>query len=95
MHHPFLKSYRLRLSPLSPIHIGSGEEYDPTNYVMEKNVLFSFDPGAVHAAFDAQTRQDFLQVVSQGGNTLQAIQKFFQDQKEALIPISTQRIPVT
>lgn len=31
----FLTSYRLAITPLSPIHIGCGEDYVPTNYVID------------------------------------------------------------
>ncbi len=45
----FLKTYRLALTPLSPIHIGCGEDFEPTNYLIDDDgksgpVLYGFDP---------------------------------------------------
>ena len=40
----FLKTYRLALTPLSPIHIGCGEDFEPTNYVIDGGLLYGFDP---------------------------------------------------
>ena len=44
----FLKTYHLAITPLSPIHIGCGEDFEPTNYVIDadKERLYGFDPGS-------------------------------------------------
>ncbi len=38
-----LKQYKLKITALSPIHIGTGEVYEPTNYTIDENRLFLFD----------------------------------------------------
>jgi len=38
-----LHSYKLKLTTLSPIHIGTGEVYEPTNYVIDNNKFYGFD----------------------------------------------------
>ena len=42
----FLKTHKVALTPLSPIHIGCGEDFEPTNYVIdaEQKLLYGFDP---------------------------------------------------
>lgn len=42
----FLSTHRIALTPLSPIHIGCGETFEPTNYVIdrERGFLYGFDP---------------------------------------------------
>ncbi|MDR1889565.1 MAG: type III-A CRISPR-associated RAMP protein Csm5 [Zoogloeaceae bacterium] len=42
----FLKTYKVTLTPLSPIHIGCGEDFEPTNYVIDaqQQLLYGFDP---------------------------------------------------
>lgn len=42
----FLSNHRVSITPLSPIHIGSGLTYEPTNYVIdeERGFLYGFDP---------------------------------------------------
>ena len=69
----FLKTYRLALTPLSPIHIGCGEDFEPTNYVIDEGVLYGFDPS--RAELDVRQREN-LSKVSEGTDYL-AIQRFF------------------
>lgn len=35
----FLSTHRIALTPLSPIHIGCGETFEPTNYVIDREPL--------------------------------------------------------
>jgi len=42
-----LKTFKLKLTALSPIHIGSGEEYEPTNYVIKEDRLYAFNEHVV------------------------------------------------
>lgn len=88
---PFLKTYRLALTPLSPIHIGCGEDFEPTNYVIDDGVLYGFDPSrAVLTDLQKGKLMDVANKVS-----LLAIQRFFKDnaksftaQADVLIPVS-------
>lgn len=87
----FLKTYRLALTPLSPIHIGCGEDFEPTNYVIDDGVLYGFDPARA-VLTDAQKRK--LMEASTKASLL-AIQRFFKDnaqvfkaQSDVLIPVS-------
>lgn len=43
---PFLTKHRISLTPVSPIHVGCGETYAPTNFVIDtrKNLLYRFEP---------------------------------------------------
>lgn len=42
----FMQTHRIFLTPISPIHIGCGEDFEPTNYVIDsvEKVLYSFEP---------------------------------------------------
>lgn len=64
MSQAFLTPYRLFLTPLSPIHLGSGEDYEPTNYVISDGVLYAFDPA--QAALNPQQRSELLNVARSG-----------------------------
>ena len=88
----FLKTYRLALTPLSPIHIGCGEDFEPTNYVIDEGVLYGFDPSRAVLS-DLQTSK-LMDVVNRA--SLLGIQKFFKDnaqifkaQADTLIPVSS------
>lgn len=87
----FLKTYRLALTPLSPIHIGCGEDFEPTNYVIDDGVLYGFDPSRAVLS-DVQKVK-----LTDAGNraSLLGIQRFFRDnaqtfktQADVLIPVS-------
>ena len=92
----FLKTYRLALTPLSPIHIGCGEDFKPTNYVIDADeklgpVLYGFDPS--RAVLTAVQQSELASAVS--SNSLLSIQRFFkkhaktfQIQADVLIPVA-------
>lgn len=87
----FLKTYKLALTPLSPIHIGCGEDFEPTNYVIEDGVLYGFDPS--RAALTDVQRGRLAEVAAK--TSLLAIQRFFRDNAatfkldaDVMIPVS-------
>lgn len=88
----FLKTYHLALTPLSPIHIGCGEDFEPTNYVIDEGVLYGFDPS--RAVLNEQQTSKLMDVANRA--SLLGIQKFFKDnaqifkaQADTLIPVSS------
>jgi len=92
----FLKHYTLKYTPLSPIHIGTGDSYEPTNYVIDDDTLYEFDTGAAVAALTETDRAQLSKIVSARPDTqmLKAVQKFFYDRREALKPWAVNAIPV-
>jgi len=87
----FLKTYRLALTPLSPIHIGCGEDFEPTNYVINDDVLYGFDPS--RAVLSDPQKGKLMDAVNKA--SLLAIQRFFKvnaqtfmAQADVLIPVS-------
>ncbi|NCP54375.1 MAG: type III-A CRISPR-associated RAMP protein Csm5 [Comamonadaceae bacterium CG_4_9_14_0_8_um_filter_60_18] len=89
---PFLKTYRLALTPLSPIHIGCGEDFEPTNYVIDEGVLYGFDPS--RAVLSEAQKSELKSALA--SNSLLSIQRFFkkhaktfQTLADVLIPVAT------
>lgn len=87
----FLKTHRLALTPLSPIHIGCGEDFEPTNYVIEDGVLYGFDPSRAQLG-DAQRAR--LAAAANRASLLE-IQRFFREnastfkaQADVMMPVS-------
>lgn len=91
----FLKSWRLAISTLSPIHVGCGEDYDPTNYVIESNTLYEFEPGAAQKVLTDQDRRELLRIVGNPSNKrmLQEVQAFFYQRRQALMTVAKRRVP--
>ena len=69
----FLTTHRLHLTPLSPLHIGCGEDFEPTNYVIDDGLLYGFDPS--RATLNDLQRRQLTDVARRG--SLSGIQRFF------------------
>lgn len=88
--------YRLHITPLSPIHIGTGESYEPTNYIIEDDVLHEFDTGGVVGALTAKDKEALLAIANRkpDAEMIKALQRFFHERRDALKPWAVNRIPV-
>lgn len=94
-----LDTYRLDISTLSPVHIGTGQVYDTTGYVIDGDTLHHFDTAAAMAAMAAlppADRDELLALASRNGSDglLKDVQRFFHDRREALMAHATLRLPV-
>ena len=87
---PFLTTHRLHLTPLSPLHIGCGEDFEPTNYVIDDGLLYGFDPS--RAALNDLQRKQLTDVARRG--SLAGIQRFFRDHAAAFKPHAYVVMPV-
>jgi CRISPR-associated protein Csm5 len=86
----FLSTHTLSLTPLSPIHIGCGEDFEPTNYVIEDGLLYGFDPS--RATLTELQRSKLGDVARRG--SLAGIQRFFRDNAAAFKPHAHVVMPV-
>lgn len=73
----FLQTHKVYLTPISPIHIGCGEDFEPTNYVIDDGVLYHFEPSRLN--LDQYKRQELINCVNR--LDLLAIQRFFLNNK--------------
>lgn len=60
------KPIRIAITPLSPLHIGCGEDYEPTRYVVDqdKRLLYSFNPESVRLS--SALRSELLSAAQKG-----------------------------
>ena len=91
-----LSTYRLDITTLSPVHIGTGQAYDTTGYVIDGDTLHHFDTAAAMAALSTADRDKLLALVSRSGSDalLREVQRFFHDRREALMAHASLRLPV-
>lgn len=63
------KPIRIAITPLSPLHIGCGEDYEPTNYVVDvkKRFLYGFNPSVVH--LENTIRKSLLEAAKKADST--------------------------
>lgn len=87
---PFLTTHRLHLTPLSPIHIGCGEDFEPTNYVIDAGLLYGFDPS--RAALNEVQRSKLMDLARRG--SIAGIQRFFRDNADTFKPHAHVVMPV-
>lgn len=84
----FMQHHKLLISTLSPVHIGCGEDYEPTNYVIDDGLLYAFDTTALAAMLSDKQRIALLQIVS-GANALLGVQKFIYELRKEIPAFST------
>lgn len=92
----FLQHYTLTYTPLSPIHIGTGDSYEPTNYVIDNGTLYEFDTGGALTALTETDRNELNRIVNARASEdmLKAVQRFFYERRDRLKPWSINTIPV-
>ena len=77
----FLETSNLLITTLAPIHIGCGEDYEPTNYVIDGNHLYTFDPVVLLPKLPAKAQEEFARIV-EGDDPLRSIRSFFYRHKK-------------
>jgi len=86
----FLTNATLALTPLAPIHIGCGEDFEPTNYVIEDGILYGFDPS--RAALPDNLAKRLGELGDKAD--LLGIQRFFREHRSHFMPHADVLIPV-
>ncbi len=82
----FLETCNLAVTTLSPIHIGCGEDFEPTNYVIDGKRLYTFDPVLLLRELPAKDREEFARIVERS-EPLRDIQSFFYRHRQVAVKI--------
>ena len=56
-----LHTFHIKLTTLSPLHIGTGEVYEPTSFVIDEGKLFSFDEVLFYQSLNPANKREFGQ----------------------------------
>jgi CRISPR-associated protein Csm5 len=91
-----LQQWRLAITPLSPVHLGTGQDYDPTGYVIDAGTLFAFDGIAALQALPAAEREGLGKILDAKPtqDMLLRVQSFFHANREPLIAVSRHQVRV-
>jgi CRISPR-associated protein Csm5 len=89
----FTEIIPLVLTPLTPIHIGCGEDFEPTNYVIDGGILYPFEPTAL--PLNDNDRRLLMQTANRPGiDAILAVQQFFHQRRDDCRAASPRAIPV-
>ena len=96
-----MKNIKLKLTAISPIHTGSGEVYEPTNFIIDENsqkqlVLYHFRDEDFFEALSNDKQQKFLKILNEmKEDSFIKIHKFVKENKEIAKKISFLKVLVT
>jgi len=90
----FLETHDLVISTLSPVHIGCGEDYEPTNYVIDGNTLYAFDPARLLAELLTEQLDELLRALDDR-DPVRAAQRFFYRHRQIAMQIADFCVPVS
>lgn len=82
--------FPIALTPLSPIHIGCGEYYDPTEYLVKDGVLFAFEPISVN--LKPNEFQELGKIAKAASTKDLAL--FYQKHSDLYMPMTKSLVPV-
>ncbi len=95
MNNAFLNTTRCTISTLSPVHIGCGEDYYPTNYVIDGGLLHHFSEEGLLAALTLPEKKRLAKIAEeQGDNGIKKLQEFIHGKKDKLQLHATHSVPV-
>lgn len=83
--HNETKNYKIKLKPISPIHIGTGEAYEPMNYVIEtdtdgRDYMYVFDEFEFVKGLDENSKNGFVEIASNSSSiSLLKLQSFIKN----------------
>ncbi|WP_222703053.1 RAMP superfamily CRISPR-associated protein, partial [Campylobacter concisus] len=83
--HNKTKNYKIKLKPISPIHIGTGEAYEPMNYVIDRGAddkyyMYVFDEFEFFKKLDEKSKDEFMKIMDHSSNiSLLKLQSFIKN----------------
>jgi CRISPR-associated protein Csm5 len=89
----FVEVVPLALTPLTPIHIGCGEDFEPTNYVIDGGVLYQFEP--TRLTLTTADRRRLVECANErADDAIRAVQRFFHAKRNECRQASRLAVPV-
>lgn len=92
---PFIQQHRCTLSTLGPVHLGTGEDYLPTHYIIDDGYLHAFNDMALLKGLGPQGLNNLLSIVERGdASALLAVRREILKHKDKLIPLASHSVYV-
>jgi CRISPR-associated protein Csm5 len=94
MSNAFLKATRCTISTLTPVHIGCGEDYYPTNYVIDGGLLHHFSEDGLLVALNSFELEQLGEMSEkQNERGIKELQRFVYKKRNELISHATHSVP--
>ena len=91
-----MANIRLKLTAISPIHIGSGDFYEPTNFIIDEHLLYTFRDEDFFMALPPIKQEAFMRIVNENkSDSFVQIHSFIKNNKETAKDISLTTVKVT
>jgi len=91
-----MNSYRLKITTISPVHIGTGEMYEPTNFVIDNGYLYEFNEVEFYKKLTPKMQKKFIEAVeSKNNEALFNIHKLIKENKKIAIDSAKLKVQVT
>lgn len=90
-----MKQYKLKLTAITPLHIGTGEDYDPTNYVIDSGYLYEFDEYKFFERLPSNMKDRFTEVAKNGAESLFEIHSLIKKHKKQAVESAILKVEVT
>lgn len=82
----FLEQYEFVFTVLTPVHIGCGQDYEPTNYVIKDNVLYHFDTIQLAKILTEKEHEELAKIVDRKDALLE-IQRYISKLSDKIIAL--------
>jgi CRISPR-associated protein Csm5 len=89
----FLDVTPLAVTPLTPIHVGCGDEFEPTNYVIDNGQLYHFEPSRLSLGKEDR-RLLMLSTSKRGDDAIREVQRFFYAKRQQCRQAGRLEVPV-
>lgn len=78
-----MKNLKIEATSISPIHIGSGDIYEPINFIIDDNILYYFKEEDFFNSLNSQQQKTLMNIIEQMKNdSFIKIHKFVKEHKE-------------
>lgn len=91
-----MKTYKIKMTLITPVHIGTGENYEPTNFIIDSGYLYEFDEFSFYEKLPKNDKKEFNKLVERKDNlALSSINSFIEKRKEIVKNIFISKTKVT
>jgi len=91
-----MKKYKIKAKAISPLHIGTGEVYEPINYVIDSGELFEFNEMEFFSNLQDDVKKRFLDIVDRAdGDSLFKIHSLIKENKQIAKKVAKKSVPVS